>query len=69
MSVDKVGMLASISSAIAQKNANIISAEIKSTGDNKGIAFFTVEVRDVNHLNEVIGAIKKIKDIISARRI
>ncbi len=69
LSVDKVGMLASISSAIAQKNANIISAEIKSTGDNKGIAFFTVEVRDVNHLNEVIGAIKKIKDIISARRI
>ncbi len=69
LSVNKVGMLADISAAIAKKEANIISANVDSTADNKGIAFFTVEVKNLDHLNEVIRSIKKIKDIISAKRV
>jgi len=62
-------MLADISAAIAQKDANIVNAKIDSTNDNRGIAFFTVEVKNLNHLNEVIKSIKRIKDIISAKRL
>jgi GTP pyrophosphokinase len=69
LSVNKMGMLADISAAIAKKEANIISANVDSTADNKGIAFFTVEVKNLDHLNEVIRSIKKIKDIISAKRV
>ncbi len=69
LSVNKMGMLADISAAIAKKEANIISANVDSTADNKGIAFFTVEVKNLDHLNEVIRSIKRIKDIISAKRI
>lgn len=68
LTVNKIGMLADISAAIAKKEANIVSAKIDSTNDNRGIAFFTVEVKDLNHLNEVIKSIKRIKDIISAKR-
>ncbi len=69
LSVNKMGMLADISAAISKKEANIVSAKIDSTNDNKGIAFFTVEVKNLAHLNEVIKSIKRIKDIISAKRI
>ncbi len=69
LSINKMGMLANISAAIAKKEANIINAKIESTDDNKGIAFFTVEVKNLNHLNEVIKSIKQIKDVISAKRI
>ena len=69
LSVNKVGMLADISAAIARKKANIVNAKIESTNDNKGIAFFTVEVKNLDHLTEVIKSIKSIKDIISARRV
>ena len=69
LSINKMGMLADISAAIAKKEANIISANVDSTADNKGIAFFTVEVKNLDHLNEVIRSIKRIKDIISAKRI
>lgn len=69
LSVNKVGMLADISGAIAKKEANIINATISSTSDNRGIAYFTVEVKDLEHLNEIIRSIKRIKDIISAKRI
>ena len=64
-----MGMLADISAAIAKKEANIVSAKIESTNDNKGIAFLTVEVKNLAHLNDVIRSIKRIKDIISAKRV
>ena len=69
LSVNKMGMLADISAAIAKQEANIVSAKIESTNDNKGIAFFTVEVKNLAHLNDVIKSIKRIKDIISAKRV
>ncbi len=69
LSVNKIGMLASISSAIAKESANIVNANVDSTSDNKGIAFFTVEVKDLNHLNNVISSIKRIKDTISVKRL
>ncbi|MBW2021690.1 MAG: bifunctional (p)ppGpp synthetase/guanosine-3',5'-bis(diphosphate) 3'-pyrophosphohydrolase [Deltaproteobacteria bacterium] len=67
-SIDKKGILADISAVIAQKDANIIQAEIKTTTDKKGIAFFTIEVENYSHLKQIMDAIKKIRSIIAVER-
>jgi len=68
-SMDKKGILADISAVIAQKDANIIQAEIKTTADRKGIALFTIEVENYPHLKQIMDAIKKIKSIIAVERV
>jgi GTP pyrophosphokinase len=62
-------MLADISSIMAQKDANIIQAEIKTTMDNNSVSLFTVEVEDFNHLQDIMGAIKKVRDVLIVERI
>jgi len=66
--VDKKGILADISAIIAQKNANIVQAEVKTTTDKKGICLFSMEVEDYKQLQDIIGAIKKLKDVLFVER-
>lgn len=68
-SVDKKGILADISSIMAQKDANIIQAEVKTTMDKKGVSFFTIEVEDYQQLENIMGAIKKVKEVLIVERI
>ena len=68
-SVAKKGILADISSIMTQKDANIIEAEVKTTTDKKGIAFFTIEVENYNQLHEIMGAIKKVKNVLIVERL
>lgn len=68
-SVDKKGILADISSILAKRDANIIQAEIKTTVDHKGIAFFTIEVKSYDQLQGIIMAIKKIKNVLIVERL
>lgn len=68
-SMDKKGILADISSIMAQKDANIIQAEVKTTMDKKGVALFTLEVEDYQQLEDIMGAIKKLREILIVERI
>ncbi|MCD6305013.1 MAG: bifunctional (p)ppGpp synthetase/guanosine-3',5'-bis(diphosphate) 3'-pyrophosphohydrolase [Deltaproteobacteria bacterium] len=68
-SVERKGILADISAIISQKDANIIHAEIKTTVDNKGIAFFTIEVESYRQLQEIVRAIKKVKNVLIVERV
>ncbi|MBU1902974.1 MAG: bifunctional (p)ppGpp synthetase/guanosine-3',5'-bis(diphosphate) 3'-pyrophosphohydrolase [Proteobacteria bacterium] len=68
-SVERKGILADISTIISQKDANIIHAEIKTTLDNKGIAFFTIEVESYKQLQELMGAIKKVRNVLIVERL
>jgi guanosine-3',5'-bis(diphosphate) 3'-pyrophosphohydrolase len=67
-SLNKKGTLASITGVLAQKDANIVHAEIKTTLDKKGVLFFTIEVVDYQQLQEIMGAIKRIKNVIMVER-
>ncbi len=69
VSIDKKGILADTSSIIAQKDANIIQAEVKTTMDKKGVSFFTIEVEDYKQLEDIIGAIKKVKNVLMVERL
>lgn len=68
-SVERKGVLADVSAIISQRDANIIHAEIKTTVDHKGIALFTIEVDGYAQLQNIMGAIKKVKNVMRVERI
>jgi GTP pyrophosphokinase len=68
VTVDKPGMLADITSALKMAEVNVTKAAVE-TVDNKGIAQFTIQVQDQVQLEKVFGAIKRLKEVISVRRL
>ena len=66
--MDKPGLLADISSALKTADVNVTKASVE-TSDNKGIAQFTIQVADQQHLEKVFGALKRLKEVISVRRL
>jgi GTP pyrophosphokinase len=68
IALEKKGILANISAIMAKKEANIIQAEINTTTDQKGISLFTLEVENYKQLQEIMGAIKKVKDVLIVER-
>ncbi|CAG1065180.1 GTP pyrophosphokinase [uncultured bacterium] len=63
------GLLAEMTHAINNADANISSADIRTSQDDKAVCTFEVEVSDLNHLKSIIAAIKKIKKVIKVERL
>jgi GTP pyrophosphokinase len=68
-SVERKGVLADISAIITQKDANIIEADVKTTVDHKGISLFIIEVQDYKQLQDIMAAVKKVKNVLVVERI
>ncbi|MDD2309597.1 MAG: bifunctional (p)ppGpp synthetase/guanosine-3',5'-bis(diphosphate) 3'-pyrophosphohydrolase [Desulfuromonadaceae bacterium] len=66
---DVKGILATISLAITNCEANIASAQIQSTIDQRGENIFEVNVTDLAHLQKVMNSLMKIKGVIKVERI
>lgn len=66
---DVKGVLANITMAITNCEANISSAHIQSTVDQRGENIFEVNVVDLTHLQKVMNSIMKVKGIIKVERI
>jgi GTP pyrophosphokinase len=66
---DKTGVLANVSSAIAESHANISRAEINTREDRKAELDFVVEIADTAHLSRVLKAIERVDGVITARRV
>lgn len=66
---DKTGVLANVSSAIAECDANISRAEIMTREDRKAELDFVVEIADTSHLNRVLKAIERVEGVITTRRL
>ena len=69
MAVDKTGVLANVSSAIAECRANISRAEIATREDRKAVLDFIIEISGTEHLDEVLKAIERVDGVITARRV
>jgi GTP diphosphokinase / guanosine-3',5'-bis(diphosphate) 3'-diphosphatase len=66
---DKPGLLASVSSSISAAEANITHAEVTTNEDRQAMLIFTIDIRDVEHLNRIIKNIEAIKGVIDVKRI
>jgi GTP pyrophosphokinase len=65
---DKVGLLAEISSVLSQMEANIVDVNLESEKGKMVNGFFTIAVKDIDHLDDVIAKLKKIDTIQKIRR-
>ena len=69
IAVDKTGVLAQVSTAISECQANISRAEITTREDRKAMLDFIVEVMDTAHVSRVLKAIEKVEGVITVRRV
>ncbi len=62
-------MLADITSNISKNGANIVSANTETRESKIVDSYFTIAVKNTEHLKKVLSAIRKIKHIQEVKRI
>ncbi len=66
---DVKGILATMTMAITNTEANIASAHVKSTVDKRGENIFEINVTDLPHLQKVMNSLMKVKGVIKVERL
>ncbi len=69
IAIDKTGVLANVSAAISECQANISRAEITTREDRKAMLDFVIEIADTGHLGRVMKTIERVDGVITARRV
>ncbi len=67
--LDEKGVLAQMTQAITDAEANIISAQITSTVDKRGENIFELNVVDLKHLQRVTNALMRLSGVLRVERI
>src|SRR5207245_9885674 len=66
---DRPGLLAEITGAISSRNGHITKAEVTVTDDRRGLNHFVVEVDDLRQLQDIMQAIRDVKDVMNVERL
>ncbi len=66
---DKPGLLANVSSSISAAEANITHAEAITGEDKQATLNFTIDIKDVEHLNRIIKNIETINGVLDVKRV
>jgi guanosine-3',5'-bis(diphosphate) 3'-pyrophosphohydrolase len=69
MGEDSPGVLARLTTVIAQQKGNITKAEVITFPDKKAQVKLTINIRDIEHLKNIIEKISGIKEIFSVERV
>ncbi len=67
-SEDSPGVLAKLTSVIAQSGGNITKADVTTFADRKARIRLTLSIRDIDHLQSIVKKISGIKEILSVIR-
>ncbi|HUV50597.1 MAG TPA: bifunctional (p)ppGpp synthetase/guanosine-3',5'-bis(diphosphate) 3'-pyrophosphohydrolase [Anaerolineae bacterium] len=65
---DRIGLLADIATSISKHGSNIVSAKTETMENGDVETFFTIYVKDIDHLNALLSEIKKVKSVYDAGR-
>ncbi len=66
---DKPGLLANVSSSISAAEANITHAEVSTNQEKQAILNFTIDIKDVDHLNRIIKNIESVDGVMDVKRV
>jgi len=69
VALDQAGVLAGVSSAIADCDGNISRATVTTSQDKRAYLDFTVDIRDITHLKEVIRRVSSLNGVLSVDRV
>ncbi len=67
--LNQKGILAAITKVITKCESNILRANVYTTDEGQGVNSFEVAVHDINHLNRVMVAVRKIKGVLQVERV
>jgi GTP diphosphokinase / guanosine-3',5'-bis(diphosphate) 3'-diphosphatase len=68
-SMDRVGLLADLAGVMSKIGANIVSANTEVHDDKTVDGFFTVHVGDIEHLDRLTSAMRKVKGVLKVLRL
>ncbi|MGH9147227.1 MAG: RelA/SpoT family protein [Vicinamibacterales bacterium] len=66
---DRKGILADVSSRIADINTNIKNVEARTDEDHRGRIDMTVEIKDLKHLERVIKSLRGVEGVLDVERL
>ncbi len=66
---DKIGLLASITAALSEAEANILDASVSTRADCRSDCYFTITVSGAQQLEMIMRSVNKIKYVIKVSRI
>jgi GTP pyrophosphokinase len=66
---DRPGILANVSSSISAAEANISHAAVTTGEDKQATLNFTIDIKDVEHLNRIIKSIEGVDGVMDVRRV
>ena len=66
---DRKGLLAALTSTISEAEANILSAQVKSSAEDDAVNVFEIEVNNLEHLNRVMKCLRKVKGVQKVERL
>lgn len=67
--VDRPGILGSVSSAISANEANITHAEAITGEENQATLNFTIDIKNIEHLNRILKSIESQSGVLEVRRV
>jgi GTP pyrophosphokinase len=66
---NRMGLLATISGVFTSNEADIVQANMKTVNDHEAEGTFMVSVKNLDHLNRVMNALKSVKDVDRVTRL
>jgi GTP pyrophosphokinase len=67
--IDRPGLLSDITTALAEKRVNILSASVSTSKDRVALSRFTFEMADAGHLEGVLQAVKRLDGVYDVYRV
>jgi (p)ppGpp synthase/HD superfamily hydrolase len=65
---DRVGVLKDVLAQISEIGTNVTGARASIRRGSSAILKVTVDIRDVEHLNQVVAAVRKVSDVYDVLR-
>ncbi len=69
LSYDRVGLLADLATHISKSGANILNVNSETRENQVVDSFFTLAVKDTDHLKRIMASIRKVKRIMEVKRV
>lgn len=68
-SVDSPGVLAKLTTAIAEREGNITKAEVRTSEDRRAQVKLTIKIRDIKQLEGIMRKVSGIKEVLSVKHV
>ena len=68
-SIDEPGLLARVSSAITESDANIAHLEGHTTTSGQAVFYLGVQIRDLAHLEQLLARVQTVRGVLRAERV